>query len=382
MPVKIKKTPEGVYRALTDGGNVLNSSSSAAQAVLQSAFDQSGDIWIGPGDWNWNDIVPVKIKKKTHVYADPKAAFIAMNGYSGDMFLIETATDANAGSVWDVVWRGGDFKEAGPTPAYNSNPFHILSNTANKGIFDISIEYARAYYNSNVAVLMETTDIAAWITDCNFIHNFWFGPRVGFEMRKVAGAPYNYINRCNFMDNTIQSGSNTLWGFKGMDGDSQEFYNNIVYDKSLGAPGIKHSQFLSTVKNHIIMGGYMTGVVGTDWERLCPEKEITIIDAPTSTANFKALKTPSLTMVPPQEGIYTLPTSNDGKTRTFAIPHGLGVTPTVYKVEGVTIDALVGPLEITSVDATNINISYTGIIPPPTTPGRPGHLKWFWRAKP
>lgn len=379
MSIKIKKSDSGVYWCEHSDGEVIAENSSSVDSVVKAACDLAGLIEFDDGKLETGQNYDVsgtfagwKLKSRTHIKASKNTFIRLPQGYTGKVFIGDTTYISPSIQLSHVTIDGLAFKELGATE-YNWTGFHFISNGPAHGVVYLKIIDTDIQYASK-GVVLECTEPTAWINGCEFtgVHNG--GGRTGFEFKKdaVGGIPFNAINRINFTRCFHQSSSITEYGYKGIDGEGHMFDDSRVYDIHTSlVPNAKISQFLPTANKIIIWGGIMTGVTPPlymDWQ--CPRNNISIVDP----------------FVDPilrggNKGIYTYPSSNDGKTTTFNIPHGQYYTPTIYNVVPITTDANVGLIE-KSADATNIIIKYIDKLPPPTTPGNPiGHLKWYWEVK-
>lgn len=378
MGIKIKKSDSGVYWAEFNDGEVIAENSSAVDSVFQAALNLTGDIEFDDGkttagvNYDFSgSFAGVKVKSRTRVRGSKNVSLRVPSAYTGDVIILDTAYITPSVQLSHFTWDGLTFKEAGAT-SYNWKAFHFLSNGDAHGIVYVDIRNCDIQYASRGCIL-ESAHAGAWINACFFTDITNSGARVGFEWKKdaVGGIPFNAINRINFTRCFHQSSSITEYGFKAVDGEGHFFDDTRVYDIHESAqPNPKISQFLSTANKIFIHGGIMsskTTPAWMDWQ--CPKGNITVID-------------PFLDPIlrGDNKGIRTHPSSCDGKTSVFTIPHGQITTPTIYNVKALTPDALVGHFKI-DVDATNFTLTYIDRLPPPTTLGNPiGHLKWYWEV--
>jgi hypothetical protein len=104
-----------------------------------------------------------------------------------------------------------------------------------------------------------------------------------------------------------------------------------------------------------------------DWQ--CPTGNITVLDS------FAY-----------RQGVYTK-SDYDGKTQTISWPHNFGtpnpgsntIIPKIVRVIAASPDAALAPFSYTA-DATNITITFRGVLPPPPTAGNPNNLQYQWVA--
>jgi hypothetical protein len=374
MVTKIHKTSDGVYFAEKEDGEVIAEHSSVPDSVIQAAFDEAGTIIFDDSQYvlSLSGSTPLKLKNDSKIVASRTTVLQVPEDYSGVVIELGNAYQGAGVKARGIHWDGCNIREIGTTPSKLWTGFHLKSSDPN-GMSQIKIENVEFGYIYNVsnnvgplnAFLLEVTDTDCWIRDTIFRDIVTYSTVNSYVFKKdaVGGIPSTAIQRLYWQRCTVQANGYTQYGWKGIDGEANQFIDCFGYDFHNADDPHIISQFLPNTKRNQIWGGIMTsGAEYMDWQ--CPVGQIHVFD---SFVYKESTNTVS---------------NNDGKTRSFSWAHGAGtgVTPPLVEVIPLTADAAIGPYYVTA-DTTNITVTYKHTIPPPATPANTSSLKWYYKAR-
>ncbi|MDN5845391.1 MAG: hypothetical protein L0H53_03860 [Candidatus Nitrosocosmicus sp.] len=363
----VYKTSDGIYTCETSDGQVISESSTTPETVLQASLDRRGSIkWADTQYILSGSFSGLNWKGQTSIESSFKTRLTVPNGYAGDMFIMDLGANAvgDENSFWMNTVGGMRIDEVGFTPQKLWTGIHYKANSANIGVSGDHIRDL-TFYNCNVGLLFDWLVDSSWMTSNTFRNMTFMNPKsAGVEWRKDALiTDAIWTSSMTFDKVMIQYYSGTEKGWKNIHGNNHIYSGCEVWDfNSSVQPNPYTAEFTPYSTNQLILGGIMT--IFMDNQAL--KGEVRHIDAHGPK--------PLLTTI---TELYQ--TNGDGVTRTFNIPHGKGVTPTLYSVEPISRDARTSPISYTA-DATNIIVTYTGTPPSPATVNNQNNVKLLWRA--
>lgn len=359
------------YTALIDrDGTRLDESTSAPEDVIKAACDRGGSInFQGSGDVDnphihllssgLTTLTGFQLKPKTEIHFESGVELHVPNGYSNGVFVVDP-TYVND-TIRDVVMTGTKLriKEQG-TPAQLWTGILVRLSHASKGVSYCTLGQVHTF-NARSTFAVDQQQTAGWFTSNVVEHtNSYFGIN-GYEFINSAGATPRMSNSTNtFHKMEQQMSTQTLYGWKNIDGNNCTFDNCGVWDQHNAIPGnFKVSQWAASATNMRVIGGVM---LNDNVEMLCPPNQV----------RFDEGHSPN-----PLVGdsyTYHIDIAGVAGQMTYQLPHGLGAAPRLLKgVVPVSNDAASVPFKATRA-STYILITCLNKPFPPSRPGNVNNL--------
>lgn len=360
---------DGWTVAKADTGQILSEAQTNVEAVIQAALDRKGPIAWSEGTYDVSSSSNIRFKDKTTIYSSRNTILRVPNGFTGSALNVDISYNSSS-NIHDINIVGGlSILEAG-SPAKLWKALHCKLNVTDKGITDCNFNGILATGASDHTVI-DIINNTSWITSCYFVNNSASLCVNGINFINTVADPTPGVSTLMFRDFWYQGGTQTLYGAKGIIGNNHTFQNCSMWDMHTStvnsppdAPGANaHSaEFLSGATNMLVIGGIM---MHHNLVNNAAKGQVRWIDGHGPQ---------------PQWDMYsdTFLTNGDGFTKSFTIPHGLGLVPKWAIVDAVSTQAA-GTWH-TSWDGTNIYVNYTSRAPPPATPSNQNNVRLFWRA--
>lgn len=240
----IFKNGSTYYARKYDGS--LISSGTVAETVLQAAWDLGGSIYHFPANYDITS-AGLTMSADTHLEFARGAKLRAPNN---TVITLITLSDVG----WNCSINGlYTDEQTSNTKKYNG--IKITSATSTGVAF---LRLTNCYiYKPDTGIELETTNAAGYVNDCRLSDIVVHGPKTaGVLIDQITNGD---IDKNKFDSVGIQMDSDSVVGFKNIDGHSNSFTNCVVWDCPITAT---EANIASTAQGIQIRGGAMTGYNG------------------------------------------------------------------------------------------------------------------------
>lgn len=361
----VYQTPSGYTVCEDKWGGVLDESFDNPEEVIQTALDRKNSVTIQSGSYYYSNVFEgIFAKSDTVLKTDYGVKLYVPNGYDGQSLIFD-ATE-NGGTIKNFRMEGGLYlDEAGSSnQQFLWDAIRFNSPSESGGGITFS-EFGNVHVlHANRAVCLNLQAEDSWMTSTKIKQIQAYYTKILFEILNPTN-PEGTAARgfsTNIIENvTIQSNTNTSHGFKGMLGNNDFFTGCAVWDvqESLVEGGVISSQFLPSATNQYILGGIMTH---SHFDNQAKPGQVRIMDGHGPVPMWDVLKQ-VISVSGPLNG-----------SKVINIPHGMGLQPDFAIVIPKSTDAMTSQFQITSISTTNVQITYRGAAPVPTTPGNTNNL--------
>ena len=234
---------QGWYTAKDFQNNIIINSN-IPEAVIQTALDRGGDIYIAGGTYNLStNFSGFNLKSDTHLKLAQDAYIVVPSGYRGHVFGINSGTS-------HCIIEGGDINEA---PPVKRNWIGILLRGG-----AVSFNLVENMVVTNPFIVIEFNTTSPNYISANTFYNingnyFVRGIEFDFSGEYIPWRSGFFGN--TFRDLQFESGTMTTYGVKDIKYYLEAFYNVIFWDLP---PNAISASIDPLAENNIIIGGTMT----------------------------------------------------------------------------------------------------------------------------
>jgi hypothetical protein len=248
------------YYAIKYDGTVI-SSGTTAETVIQAALDQKGTVYFadaGVSSWALSGaFTGFTVDRGTRILCDSRASRVTIDvpqGFTGTAFRFI----GSSGSLAETSGMDGITIVEGGTEQRDWTGIKIdIEGTDSMSYGNFRNIWI---YDAAVGVELEVSN-SRWIESCSFENITCNNCVIGFLFdAQTIGIQRNVFTKCNVIDGS----SLTTNAFKDIDGRGNMFIGCDVWDVDTTA---SEANIKSTAEGTVIIGGMMTGDVGTFEDR-------------------------------------------------------------------------------------------------------------------